>query len=214
MERRYLVAALAMITAFAATSHGFRALQQLSVMHVRHSGAMAHSMHEPSCASRALAKIRTHLRPRYPEEAQLLAEMNVPLASMQTTIEEQMVRQNSAIAQCARAQAMRDSERARHEVMQAQQRLASIGPMALEVNLPADLDQRKNAALASSMAANTLKLQVLADKLRSSSVRIENLDIPIVDVTNDGGRVTTRVHVHTHAACKSGQIAPAPPQPE
>jgi hypothetical protein len=214
MERRYLVAALAMITAFAATSHGFRALQQLSVMHVRHSGAMAHSMHEPSCASRALAKIRTHLRPRYPEEAQLLAEMNVPLASMQTTIEEQMVRQNSAIAQCARAQAMRDSERARHEVMQAQQRLASIGPMALEVNLPADLDQRINAALDSSMAANTLKLQVLADKLRSSSVRIENLDIPIVDVTTDGGRVTTRVHVHTHAACKSGQVAPAPPQPE
>ena len=78
MERRYLVAALAMILAFAATSHGFRALQQMSWVHVRHSGAMAHSMHAPSCAARALAKIHTHLRPRYPEEAQLLAEMTFP----------------------------------------------------------------------------------------------------------------------------------------
>ncbi len=197
MERRYLVAALAMITAFAATSHGFRALQQMSVMRVRHSGAMAHSTYAPNCATRALAKIRTHLRPRYPEEAQLLAEMNVPLANMQATIQEQMARQNTAIAQCARARAMRDSERARYEAMQVQQSLASIGPMALEVNLPTDLDQRINAALVSSRAANHVKLQVLADKLRQSSMRIDNLDIPIVEVTDDSG-APAHVHVHVH----------------
>ncbi len=200
MERRYLVAALAMITVFAATSHGFRALQHMSVAHVRHSGAMAHSMDESSCAARALAKIRTHLRPRYPEEAQLLAEMNVPLANMQATIEEQMARQNTAIAQCTRAQAMRDAERARHEATQVQQNLASLGPMAMEINLPSDLDQRINAAFASSMATNNVKLQVLADKLRASSVRIENLDIPIVDVTDDGGGST---HVHVHVRCNA-----------
>ncbi len=198
MERRYLVAALAMIMAFAATSHGFRALQQMSVMHVRHSGAMAHSMHEPSCAVRALAKIRTHLRPRYPEEAQLLAEMNVPLANMQATIEEQMARQNTAIAQCARAQAMRDAERARRNAMQVQQSLASIAPMAAEVNLPSDLDQRINAALASRLAANNVKLQVLADKLRASSMRIDSLDLPVIDVTDDGDGSS---HVHVHLRC-------------
>ena len=211
MERRYLVAALAMITAFAATSHGFRALQQLSVMHVRHSGAMAHSMHEPSCASRALAKIRTHLRPRYPEEAQLLAEMNVPLANMETTIEEQMARQNSAVAQCATAQAIRDADRARRDAMRMQQNMthaaeqASLGPMALEMNLPSDLDQRINAALASRMAASNVKLQVLADKLRQSSMRIDNLDIPIVEVTDDGGVPS---HLHVHVRCNVNNKAP------
>lgn len=198
MERRYLVAALAMIVAFALTSHGFRALQQISAVQVRHSGAMAHSTHEPSCAARALAKIRTHLRPRYPEEAQLLAEMNVPLANIETTIEEQMARQNSAIAQCATAQAMRDADRARRDAARMQQSMADLGPMSLEMNLPADLDQRINAALASRMAASNVKLQVLADKLRQSSMRIDNLDIPIVDVTDDSG---VPAHVHVHVRC-------------
>ena len=211
MERRYLVAALAMIAAFAATSHGFRALQQMSVIHARHSGAMAHSTHEPNCASRALAKIRTHLRPRYPEEAQLLAEMNVPLANMETTIEEQMARQNSAVAQCATAQAIRDADRARRDAMRMQQNMthaaeqASLGPMALEMNLPSDLDQRINAALASRMAASNVKLQVLADKLRQSSMRIDNLDIPIVEVTDDGGVPS---HLHVHVRCNVNNKAP------
>ena len=211
MERRYLVAALAMITAFAATSHGFRALQQMSAIHARHSGAMAHSTHEPNCAARALAKIRTHLRPHYPEEAQLLAEMNVPLANIETTIEEQMARQNSAVAQCATAQAIRDADRARRDAMRMQQNMthaaeqASLGPMALEMNLPSDLDQRINAALASRMAASNVKLQVLADKLRQSSMRIDNLDIPIVEVTDDGGVPS---HVHVHVRCNVNNKAP------
>jgi hypothetical protein len=211
MERRYLVAALAMIAAFAATSHGFRALQQMSVIHVRHSGAMAHSMHEPSCAARALAKIRTHLRPRYPEEAQLLAEMNVPLTGLDTMagqiagqitqqvteqVTEQIAQQNTA--QCARAQAMRDTDRARRDAMRMQQSMADLSPMSLKTNLPTDLDQRINAALASSMAANHVKLQVLADKLRASSMRIDNLELPVIDVTNDGGLPS---HMHVHVRC-------------
>jgi len=224
MERRYLVAALAMIVAFAATSHGFRALQQMSVVHVRHSGAMAHSIHEPNCATRALAKIRTHLRPRYPEEAQLLAEMNVPLAGLDTMaarvagqitqqvteqVTEQIAQQN--IAQCAREQAMRDADRARRDATRMQQNMthaaeqASLSPMALEMNLPSDLDQRINAALASRMAASNVKLQVLADKLRQSSMRIDNLDIPIVEVTDDGGVPS---HVHVHVRCNVNNKAP------
>jgi len=219
MERRYLVAALAMIVAFAATSHGFRALQQVSVAHVRHSG-VAQSMHEPSCAARALAKIRTHLRPRYPEEAQLLAEMNVPLAGLNTMagqmaqqmagqmaqqMTEQIARQNTAIAQCARAQAMQDADRARRDAMRMQQSMADLGPMSLEMNLPADLDQRINAALGARMAASNVKLQVLADKLRQSSMRIDNLDIPIVEVTDDGGVPS---HVHVHVRCNASTKAP------
>jgi len=215
MERRYLVAALAMILAFAATSHGFRALQQMSWVHVRHSGAMAHSMHAPSCAARALAKINTHLRPRYPEEAQLLAEMNVPLANMQATIEQRMAQQNSAIAQGYRERAMQDAEHAYRDAMRMQQDMtraagrANLGPM--EMNLPADLDQRINAALASSMAANNVKLQGLADKLRASSMRIENLDIPIIDVTDDSG-APAHVHVHVHTRCNADTKTQQQPQ--
>jgi hypothetical protein len=224
MERRYLVAALAMIVAFAATSHGFRALQQMSVMRVRHSGAMAHSMHEPSCAARALAKIRTRLRPRYPEEAQLLAEMNVPLTGLDTMagqmaqqMTEQMARQNTAIAQCATAQAMRDADRARRDAMRMQQNMtraaerASLGPLALEMNLPSDLDQRINAALASRLAANNVKLQVLADKLRASSVRLDNLELPVVDVTDDGGGPS---HVHVHVRCNVNPRTQRQPPPQ
>jgi hypothetical protein len=199
MERRYLVAALAMIVAFAATSHGFRALQKMSVANDRHSGAMANSMHEPSCAARALAKIRTHLRPRYPEEAQLLAEMDVPLPNMET-IQEQMARQQAAFAQSASAQAMGDADRARRDAMRMQQSLASIGPMAPEVNLPADLNQRINAALATQLAASNVRLQVLADKLRATSVRIDSLDLPVIGVTDDGGGHS---HVHVHVRCKA-----------
>ena len=204
MERRYLVAALAMIFAFAATSHGFRALQQMSVIHLRHSGATAHSTHQPSCAAaRALAKIRTHLRPRYPEEAQLLAEMNVPVAALDT-MAGQMARQNTALAQCYRERAMRDAEHAYRDAMRTQQKMtrsagqANLSPMALEINLPADLDQRINAALASSMAASNVKLQIAADKLHESSMRINGLDLPVIDVTDDVG---APAHVHVHVRC-------------
>jgi hypothetical protein len=77
--------------------------------------------------------------------------------------------------------------------------------MAPEMNLPSDLDQRINAALASRMAASDVKLQVLADKLRQSSTRIDNLDIPIVEVTDDGG---VSSHAHVHVRCNVNNKAP------
>jgi len=218
MERRYLVAALALIATFAITSRGFRALEHVSLVHAAHAQTMANPQCPSSIAARALAKIRTRLRPRYPEEAQLLAEMNVPLTGLDTMagqmaqqMTEQMARQNTAIAQCATAQAMRDADRARRDAMRMQQNMtraaarASLGPLALEMNLPSDLDQRINAALASRMAASNVKLQVLADKLRQSSTRIDNLDIPIVEVTDDGGVPS---HVHVHVRCNVNNKAP------
>jgi len=81
----------------------------------------------------------------------------------------------------------------------------------MEMNLPADLDQRINAALASSMAANNVKLQGLADKLRASSMRIENLDIPIIDVTDDSG-APAHVHLHVHTRCNADTKTQQQPQ--
>ena len=69
MERRYLVAAIAIIATFAITSRGFRALEHVSLVRAAHAQTMATQQCPSSIAARALAKIHTHLRPRIPEEA-------------------------------------------------------------------------------------------------------------------------------------------------
>jgi len=229
MERRYLVAALAIIATFAVTSRGFRTLERMSLRHDNHFwtkarvGAMAKAECEASSTARAMTKLRTRLRPRYPEEAQLLAEMNVPIAAMQSRIAQQMARQDAAISQCARERAMQDAERARRDAMRLQERMthaagqANMAPISLQLNLPSDLDQRiqaQTAALAARFAANNVKLQVAADRLRESSVRIDGLDLPAIDMTDDGGHVSTHVHVHTHANCKASRTTPDQRQPE
>jgi hypothetical protein len=220
MERRYLVVALAIIATFAITSRGFRALEHVSLLHAAHAQTMDHPQCPSSIATRALAKIHTHLRPRIPEEAQMLAELNVPLANMQSTIAEQMSRQNEAITQCARERTMRDAERAYRDAMRLQQQMQrsasyiSIPPAALS-GLPPDAEARiqaKAAALAAKFAANNIKVQIDPEPFGPSATQMEN--IPVVDVTDDGGHVSTQVHVHTHANCKSSRTAPDQRQPE
>ncbi len=117
MERRYLVAALAMIATFAVFSHGFRTLEHVSLLYGQQAGAdlKAKCKSDASAASRLIGKVRTHLRPSYPEEAQLLAEMNVPIAMAQAKVAEQVAQQNMAAARCARETARREVERAVRE---------------------------------------------------------------------------------------------------
>ena len=203
MERRYLVAALAIIATFAVTTRSFRALQRMSLGNDHHFwtmvrvGAMARAKCPASSAARAMAKVRTHLRPRYPEEAQLLAEMNVPIAGMET-IQAQMARQDEAIARCARARAMQDAERARRDALRLQQRMmraagqANMAPIALHMSLPTALDQQiqtQMTILASRLAANSVKLQMAANKFSDPSM---------VAVTVDGRPIAAQVHTHVH----------------
>jgi hypothetical protein len=150
MERRYLVAALAIIATFAVFSHGFRTLEHVSLLYGHHAGAKCNS--DVSAVSRFIGKVRTHLRPGYPEEAQLLAEMNLPIARAQAKVAEEVARQNMAAAQCARATALREAQRARREAERARREAtrmrermahnnanASAMPIA---NAAADVDQR------------------------------------------------------------------------
>lgn len=226
MERRYLVAALAIIATFAITSRGFRALEHLAVVHAAHAQTLAAPQCPSSVAARALAKIHTHLRPHIPEEAALLAEMNAPLVNMQSTIAEQMSRQNQAIAQCARERAMRDAERAYRDAMRLQEQLKHTAsyrynysysiPTAPIAPLPPDFETRiqaKTAAIAAKLAANNVKLQIDADQF-GPSVQVDNMEVPVVDVTDDGGHVTTRVRVHTHTNCKTSRTTGDQRQPE
>jgi hypothetical protein len=221
MERRYLVASLAVIATFAITSRGFRALEHLTVVRAAHAQTMAAPQCPSSIAARALAKIHTHLRPRIPEEAALLAEMNVPLANLQSSMGEQVSLQNQAIAQCARERAMRDAERAYRDAMRLQQQVTRVRYFSVPVPpvppLPPDVDahlQVKAAAIAAKLAANNINLQIDTNRLRRSAVQMQNMEVPVVDVTDDGGRVTTHVRVHTHVNCKTSATTPDQRQPE
>jgi hypothetical protein len=175
MERRYLVAALAIIATFAVFSRGFRTLEHVSLLYGQHAGAdlRAKCNSDASAASRFMGKVRTHLRPGYPEEAQLLAEMNLPIAMAQAKVTEQVaeqvVRQNMAATRCARATAQREAERAQREAERAQRearrmrdKMARSGenvsamPMVWGTNVAAEVDQQvraKAAALAERIAA-------------------------------------------------------------
>lgn len=222
MERRYLVAALAIIATFAITSRGFRALEHISLVHAAHAQTLTSPQCPSSIAARALAKIHTHLRPRIPEEAALLAEMNIPFANMQSRIDEQVSRQDQAIAQCARERAMRDAEQAYRDAMRLQQQMAhsvtyfNLPPAPIS-GLPSDVEARiqaKGAAIAARLAANNIKLQIDGNQFGPSAMQIENLEVPVVDVTDDGGHITTHVHVHTHVNCKTSRSTPDQRQPE
>jgi hypothetical protein len=170
MDRRYLVAALAIIATFAVFSRGLRSLERVSLsygQHVslsngQHSEANAHAKcNADAAASRLIGKVRTHLRPAYPEEAQLLAEMNLPIVMAQAKVAQQLVRQNMAAAECARATALREAERAQREALRMRQRMARTNanssplPIAWTVSA-ADVDRQvraKTAALAERIAA-------------------------------------------------------------
>ena len=224
MERRYLVAAIALIATFAITSRGFRALERVSLVRSAHAQTLAAQQCPSSMAARALAKIHTHLRPRIPEEAQLLAEMNAPLANMQSTISEQMSRQNQAIEQAARERAMRDAERAYRDAMRLQQQLThsvsyiSVPPPPI-APLPPHVDARIQARTpphAARLAANNIKLQIDAGRY-APSVQMDNMEVPVedvTDVTDDGGHVTTHVRVHTRTNCNTTRTPPDQRQPE
>lgn len=148
MERRYLVAALAIIATFAVFSHGFRTLEHVSLMYGHHVGMdlKAKCNADASAASRFMGKVGSHLRPGYPEEAQLLAEMNLPIAMAQAKVAQEVARQNIAAAQCAGATALREAERARRQATRMRDKMAhtnaSAMPIAWGANAAADVDQQ------------------------------------------------------------------------
>ena len=209
MERRYLVAALAIIATFAVTSRGFQAVQRIAAAtdHDQHFwtlakvGAMAKARCEASSAARAVARVRTHLRPRIPEEAQLLAEMNVPVIDLQGTFDDQVARQDTAIARCAREHALREAERARHEALRLQEKMSremSAPPNPISA-LPPDFDQRirqQTAAMASQITANQIKLQLATAKLRDNAMAMAVTSAPDVDVWVDTPAVGASPQVH------------------
>src|SRR5271157_1868508 len=171
MERRYLVATLAIIATFATFSRGFQSLQQLSQLNGQ----------RPSTLSRWVAELRTHLRPAYPEESQLLAEMNLPIAAAQARIAEQAAKQAQAAAQCARETAKREAERTQRDATRMREQMAReaniAAPVSIDLKGLDNLDlrmQTKAAALAERIAARNVRMQIAAAKLQAVSMRMQD----------------------------------------
>jgi hypothetical protein len=198
MERRYLVAALAIIATFAGLSRGFHALQQMSLNQSENYQAVAAARCWANSASQTVAKVRAHFRGGYaPEQAQLVAEMNMP--RMESTIAEQMSRQDTAISRCAREKALQQAERARRDAMRAQRDYARAyafptpDPTAFAVVAPADLEQR----IERTLAKNQMKLEIAQEKLA-------DIEVPAVDVQTEVSAITVpdvkcKVKVSKHA---------------
>jgi len=214
MERRYLIATLALIATFAVFSRGLRSLEAYSKT-PRHQAGMkmgAQCPSESSAFSRWLAKARTHLRPAYPEEAQLLAEMNLPFANLQAMAADQIAQQNVAAARCARETAMREAERAQREALKIQQKLAheqanlQMDPISYQFTRPDVLQQRiqvKTSAVAAKVTARAVKVQMAADALPTSATRWAEFGVENVDFAMDAPPVPPGpVHVHVQSPCK------------
>jgi 16S rRNA C967 or C1407 C5-methylase (RsmB/RsmF family) len=176
MERRYLVAALAIIATFAVVSRGFRSLERLSLRHAPQLEAITKLKSEVG-AAQALAKVQSRLNSAYPNEAQLLAEMNVPLGSVQARLAEQLAKQKLQAAQSARASALWEADRARQQAMKLREKMARsntsfpMEPISFEVNLSDDVQQQidaNTAALERRLAAQQLRMQKVANRLQAS----------------------------------------------
>ena len=174
MERGYLIAVLAIVATFTGISHGFRSVENWSLAHLKHSSPMGKAECPTKAAAQAVAKLRTHLRPHYAEEAQLLAEMNVPMADAQSAIAEEMSRQAEAmsVVSCARARAMQDAARAHRDMLRMQRDVGRIhtavriDPMSLHIELPADFEQQiaNTSAAAAKIAARQVQLRIAIDR--------------------------------------------------
>ena len=178
MERIYLVAALAIIVTFAGFSRGFQSLQRISQQHGQAmSGPQCSAL--PSIVSRVLAKLKSELHQTDPEEAQLLAELNLPVAAMQAKAAEQAAKQSQAAAESARQTAMREAERARRDAVKMREEMAraAVPPVAIDLHGLDGLDQRiqvKTAAIAQRIAARSMRMQMAAARMQAVSMQFDN----------------------------------------
>ena len=180
MERRYLVAALAIIATFAGFSRGFQSLQQLSLQHGQRgqvmSGAQCNML---SSISHWVAKVKGQRHASDPEEAQMLAEMNLPIAAVQAMAAEQAVKQSQMVAETA----MREAERARRDAAKVHEQMARVDqsiriePVAIDLRGLDNLDRRiqfRTAVIAERVAAQNVRRQVAAAKWQAVAIKFQD----------------------------------------
>jgi len=205
MERGYLIATLALTLTFAGLSRGFRSAEQFAFLHFQHFGSTSKSRCPASAAAELAAKMKARLHPRNAEEAQVIAE-SIPIASIQSSIEEQIARQQQAIRRCAREKAFREAEKANREMqwrMEQAQRVY-VQPLHVEAYLPPDFGQRiqeRTARMAERLAQRSVQLQMAASRLK-----LAEREFPQVQ----------RVERPSHGSCRhrADDVPEVPPAPE
>ena len=153
----------------------------------------------PSIVSHWIAKVKSELHPSHPEEAQLLAEMNLPIAAAQAKVAEQAAKQSQAAAETA----MREAERAQRDAARMQRAdgtrreerggwpsrrltLSGLDNLDSEDAMPEPLRWR-NAS-----PARNVRMQIAAARLQAVSVQMQDSGQAVVSMPESGGDAVER----------------------
>lgn len=169
MESRYLVATLALAATFGIFQHEFRTGHLAALRDPQGTVACLKSSGS-ALASRVLCKVESKLRPDHPEEAQMLAEMNLPFAQEQAMDNERVAQEATIMALRAQQDALQVSGRAMQASQHAMQKAAkhqaakaaAYGPISVRVNLSNDLQRRidlQNAEIQRRVDLQTADIQ-------------------------------------------------------
>lgn len=121
MDRRYLIATLALIATFALCSHEMRGGRLVVLAGQRLGNILGHCGEGSSAPARIVSEMRARLRSGPREEAQMLAEMNLPMMRVEAKSAALAASQQLQEAKCARETALREAAVARREAQRARQ---------------------------------------------------------------------------------------------
>jgi hypothetical protein len=161
MERGYLAGLLLVLAVFTGMTHGFRSLEQWSSMHIRHVVVMAKSECRGHSMKQGVAQRDTQLSPQSPENAQLLAQLDLP-SELPSDMTQAIAGKEIAGLSCARAKAMQEAERARRDMLRAQRELMQlrVQPVSVKVSLPPDFAQQVQESTAAAMKVARQQMQL------------------------------------------------------
>ncbi len=194
MERRYLVATLALVATFAIFSQAFGSGRLAKLPRSRAEAQADIACVRRTVAERIMAKLAPYVDSRAPEQAQMVAELNLPeLARVEQ--------------QAADAQRMAETQVARQQcqaAMRAQKAAQQIYKMQI---LTSDRAQRMNdlsAARAEELSARAQAWRDIADARR---IQID------VEAIQRAHEVSARVVERAHHVVERTQVKMAYPQP-
>jgi hypothetical protein len=188
MDRRYLIATLALAATFAVCSHEMRG-GKLVVLASQRLGALTGRCGASSVPGRIVSEMRARLQPGHPEEAQMLAEMNLPLMRAQAGAATLAAAQEVEAAKCARDTALHQAEMARREAQRAREDArrvrenvsVSVGPgmarsIVLHMNAWPQMDQHIQIDLAAMQQRLIAQQMKMAEASVASAMATAGLD--------------------------------------
>ena len=187
MERRYLVATLALVATFAIFSREFRSGHLATLPCSR-----AQMRAEIACAKKyvteqLVAKVRPFADRGVPEEQQMVAELNLPVlaavnekvAEAQATAVQQITEKKCDAAVRAQEMSARAAERAQKISARANERAQELSlranQRAIEINVRAIERAQRISACAMARAQRTLE----KSRTKMAQPKVESLPIPI-----------------------------------